>query len=294
MDKIGKPLNILLVEDSKFDRDFFKISFQSSKIETDITECINAEGALKRLALDHSCFDVVVVDHTLPGMTGLRLAEKIMAKGYNLPVLLVTGTGSEELAVEAMKAGVDDYIIKGSEVHKKIFPQLVERAVRKFTNRLELEKAQKALRESEEKFRSVTESANDAIISIDDEGRIISWNSGAVNHFGYEGEEILGMPVMVLLPDRYSKAHIKGVEKALRKGGLSFKDHKTFDVFAMRKDGKEVSVEISLSSWKAGDRIYFSAIIRDITARVSAESRLRKLNNAIEQSPDPRIKQWKW
>lgn len=286
MDKIGKPLNILLVEDNKFDRDFFKISFESSTLESNITECINAEDALRQLALDQSAFDVVVVDHTLPGMTGLRLAEKILAEGYNLPILLITGTGSEEVAVEAMQVGVDDYIIKGSEVHRKILPQLVERAVKKFTNRLELEKTQKSLKESEEKFRSVTESANDAIISIDDDGNIISWNIGAVNHFGYKAEEIIGESVMLLVPERYSMAHLKGVKKTLKKGGLTFKDHKTFDVFAMCKDGKELSVEISLSSWAIGRRIYFSAIIRDVTARVSAESRLKKLNNAIEQSPE--------
>lgn len=275
MDKIGKTLNILLVEDSKFDRDFFKISFESSKIESNITECINAEDALKGLALNPSGFDVVVVDHTLPGITGLRLAEKIMAEGYNLPIILVTGTGSEEVAVEAMQVGVDDYIIKGSEVHKKILPQLVERAVKKFTNRLELEKTQKALKESEEKFRSVTESANDAIISIDGEGKIISWNSGAANHFGYKMKEIIGKSVMVLVPERYSKGHLKGVKKALKKGGLT-----------LRKDGKELSVEVSLSSWTIGGRIYFSAIIRDVTARVNTESRLKKLSNAIEQSPE--------
>lgn len=157
----------------------------------------------------------------------------------------------------------------------------------------ELKRAEKLLKESEERFRSVTESAVDAIVTSDSDGNIISWNKSAQNIFGYAEEEILGKPLALLMPERYRDAHRGGMER-LALTGESHLIGKTVELNGLRKDGGEFPVELSIATWKRGEKAFFGGIMRDITERRKAEEllreseeRLRKLNKAfLSLSPD--------
>ncbi|MBU3966481.1 MAG: PAS domain-containing sensor histidine kinase, partial [Euryarchaeota archaeon] len=122
------------------------------------------------------------------------------------------------------------------------------------------------LRESEERFRSVAQSANDAIISSDGHGKIVFWNDAAKKIFGYESSEVLGKQITILMREKYREDHNKVMER-IRTTGESHIIGKTVELHALRKDGSEFPMEISLSSWKTGEKIFFSAIMRDITER---------------------------
>lgn len=139
-------------------------------------------------------------------------------------------------------------------------------AVVTFKDITERKQAEKALRESEMRFRSVTQSANDAIISADESGRIILWNRGAEAVFGYGEEEALGMPLTLLLSERY-----RGVHKTAMIG-------KTVELEGLRKDGGEFPLELSLATWTAQDGLFYTGIIRDITERKQAEVKLKQAN----------------
>ncbi len=131
---------------------------------------------------------------------------------------------------------------------------------------------ERKLLEAETKFRSVTLSAHDAIISANGCGRIISWNNGAKNIFGYDEEEVLGKYIDILMPQRYKEAHTKAFEiVSLRANTINV----TVERDCVRKDGSEFPSENSISSWKVEDEVFFTAIIRDITERKRIE-RLRK------------------
>jgi len=137
-------------------------------------------------------------------------------------------------------------------------------------------RAEEALRESEERFRSIAESTSDAIVAADSQGKIISWNSGAKNIFGYEEGEILGKPVHVLLPEHLRDAEKKGMEEFLKTGVSPFIGSVSESI-CRKKDGSEFLAGISRFSWKISDQSFIGSIIRDITERKQKEEESRTI-----------------
>ncbi len=130
-------------------------------------------------------------------------------------------------------------------------------------------------RESEERFRSVVQSANDAIITADSDGNIIAWNKGAEKIFGYSEKEMLAKPLTTIMPERFHKAHLEGI-KRISTGGETRVIGKTVELVGLRKDGSEFPIELSLSTWKTGGSAFFSGILHDVTDRKHAEEEVKK------------------
>jgi PAS domain S-box-containing protein len=150
----------------------------------------------------------------------------------------------------------------------------------------ELSRAYKALRASEQRFRSVAESANDAIISADGEGNIVSWNKGAQALFGYQEAEALGKPLTLVIPERFRSAHEAGI-KRMTTTGESRVIGNTVELWGLRSDGSEFPLELSLASWTTvGDHRFFSGIIRDITGRKHTEAVLREQSALVQLLQD--------
>ena len=133
--------------------------------------------------------------------------------------------------------------------------------------------AEEALRETEERFRSVVESATDAIVLADHRGNIISWNKAAQRLFGYTAEEVAGKPLTILMPARYREAHQRGVERVRSNGG-SRVIGKTLELHGLKKDGTEFPLELSLGTWKTKEGTFYSGIIRDTTERKQLQDKL--------------------
>jgi PAS domain S-box-containing protein len=136
-------------------------------------------------------------------------------------------------------------------------------------------RAEQALRDSERRFRSVTQSAVDGIIAADGHGRIIAWNPGAEAIFGYREDEVLGQPLTLLMPARYREAHRQGLER-LRLTGRPHLIGQTVELYGLHKDGREFPVELSLAAWESDAGRCYSGIVRDITRRKQAEAALRQ------------------
>ena len=132
-----------------------------------------------------------------------------------------------------------------------------------------------ALQESENIFRSITESATDAIVSVDREDNIVMWNQTAEKMFGYSAEEAIGNKLTIIMPEQHRRAHRKGISRYVVTGKSKVVG-KNYEVTALNKDGTEFPVELSLSSWERRDDIFFTAIIRDITRRRKLEQKLRE------------------
>jgi PAS domain S-box-containing protein len=149
--------------------------------------------------------------------------------------------------------------------------------------------SEEALRESEEQFSSLTQAAPEAILLVDDNGCILSWNRGAQNIFGYCAEEAIGKPVSFLIPHQYRETHDRGFAQ-FNTTGESCIMGKIFEFWCLRKDGTQFPTEISLSTSEARQRTFYCAIIREITARKLMEQKLIEtteyLNNIIESSLD--------
>jgi len=140
----------------------------------------------------------------------------------------------------------------------------------------ERKKAEEALKESEDKFKTISSSARDAIIMIDNEGKISYWNYAAEKLFGYTSKEILGKNLhKVIAPQRYIKAYARGFKK-FQVTGNGDAVGKTLELNALKKDGTEFPVELSMSSVKIKGKWNAIGIIRDITERKKAEEEIKK------------------
>ncbi|HET8979001.1 MAG TPA: EAL domain-containing protein [Solirubrobacteraceae bacterium] len=142
-----------------------------------------------------------------------------------------------------------------------------------------------ALRDSETRFRSVAESATDAIVAADQRGVMISWNRGAERIFGYTEPEVVGKPLSMLMPQRFRELHDAGIQRVVDGGvAASRLIGSTVEVVGLRKDGREFPLELSLATWDSPKGRFFSGIIRDISERKKNEDKIRAL---LETAPDP-------
>jgi PAS domain S-box-containing protein len=146
-------------------------------------------------------------------------------------------------------------------------------------------RAEERLRESEARYRIMAESANDAIVSVDSEGRIISWNGAARDMFLFTEDEALGQPLTMIVPERYRQAHQQGWER-YRCTGIQHVIGRAVELHGLRKDGSEFPLELSLSSWRTERGELFSGIIRDITERKRNEEALRALSGSLKKSDE--------
>mgnify|MGYP001560345354 CR=1 FL=1 len=136
----------------------------------------------------------------------------------------------------------------------------------------ERKQAEKSLRESEQKFRSVIQSSPDAIVQADCSGTIMAWNTAAQKIFWYREEEVLGQPLTILMPERYREAHQKGIER-MSSNGESRVIGSTVELHGLRKDGTEFPLELSLGAWQTAEGTQYAGIIRDITEHKQWERR---------------------
>ena len=159
------------------------------------------------------------------------------------------------------------------EALKNISNEMIESVDREITQR---KKTEKELHESEEKFRTISAAAKDAIIMIDDEGNISFWNQGAERIFGYSAQEIAGKEIhRVIVPSQYRSVSQEGFSK-FKLTGQGPVLGKTVEMTALRKDGTEFPVSLSVSAVKILDNWHAIGIVRDITERKKAEQVIRE------------------
>lgn len=148
--------------------------------------------------------------------------------------------------------------------------------------------AEEALRISQARFAGILEIAKDAIISVDEQQRIILFNQGAEKIFGYSSGELFGKPLDRLLPQRFISAHQKHLRHfgAIKEKAREMGEKR--EVWGLRKDGKEFPAEASISKLEIGKEVIFTVILRDITERKLAQEALQQLNSELEARVEQR------
>lgn len=270
MAEASEPLHVIIVEDSE--DDVALILRQLRRGGYDPTH-IRVETASQLIAgLEEGIWDIVISDYSLPQFSGLAAIEICAKRGFDIPFILVSGTVGEEEAVQAMKAGAHDYLMKGN------LPRLAP-AVRR-----ELREAQ-ARRErlrAEARLASILDTAADAIIGVDESRNIVFFNQGAEDIFGYETREILGESLELLLPTSTGETW-PGEQFSVSSASAVASQGQT-EVIGRRNDGSEFPAEASVSEFSQDDGDYFTVILRDITSRKEAEVALQEANRrAIRQ-----------
>ena len=235
--------------------------------------------AVRRSASGERCLDavttarpnVVLVDIHLPDADPFELLDRLKQSPYgrDVPLIFMTTRDDANARVKGLESG-DDLIVKPFDAR-----EVLARIERQVT----VSKVRAALRESEAKFRSVMESAIDAIISGDAQGRIRSWNSAATALFGFTEAEAVGRPIELIIPERFRASHEEGIRR-VSSGGESHVIGKTVELAAIRKDGSEFPVELSLATWFLDGQRYYTGIIRDISERKQAEQKFRSVTES--------------
>ena len=136
--------------------------------------------------------------------------------------------------------------------------------------------AERAVRESEEQFRTLMQSATDAIILAGSDGNMIACNLAACDMFGRTSEQMIGQPLTLLMPERYRRAP----EAGIRRGGSGAPEHligRTAELHGLKRDGAKFPLELSRATWQTERGRLYCGIIRDITERKRAEEEIRLL-----------------
>ena len=275
-----QPIRVLLIEDTESDYLLTRrllSSFENQVVELEWVSTWQAGiEAIRRAA-----HDLCLLDYRIGDGDGLELLKESRKTSHNAPVILLTGIADYQLDVEAMQLGAADFLVKD-----QITPALLERSIRyaiaEARNVEELRRHQDELRASELRFRSVVQSAADAIILTDEQAKIIFWNKGAETIFGYREDEITGLQFESLMPEGYREEYGAGLER-FRVTGRSQLVGKTIELEGLRNDGSIVPIELSLASWSSNGGTFFTAIIRDITERKRSDE-LRQAKEAAEQA----------
>jgi PAS domain S-box-containing protein len=213
--------------------------------------------------------DLALLDAELPGGEPLALARR-WAEDAHLPVILLSGSRDVELKVRGFEMGAIDVVPQPVEGR-----ELVARVKRHLT----VARVRHALQVSEARFRSVTESAIDAIISADAEGRIRAWNRAAEAILGWSAEEAYGQPLEIIIPERFHEPHRAGIAR-INRGEPAQVIGRTVELFACHRDGHELPIELSLATWTLGGDRFFTGILRDISERREAEMRFRAVTDS--------------
>ncbi|HEY8562053.1 MAG TPA: EAL domain-containing protein [Pyrinomonadaceae bacterium] len=259
-----QPVKVLLIDDDEEDYILTRYIFDEFKNHQFTLEWLdNFDRGLGAFREDRH--DIYLVDYRLGERTGLELLRAAIQAGCTAPIILLTGQGDQEIDFQAMQAGAADYLVKS-----ELTAPLLERAIR---YSLKHARALEELQNSEAKFRSVIESASDAILLANQEGKITLWNKAAEQTFGYTEGEIVGSPYTLIMGAKYAqKAHSAGLQYTLE-NVMPF-DGNIIESMGRRKDGSEFPLELSGSVWRTSEGVYYTGILRDITARRAAEKRL--------------------
>jgi adenylate cyclase len=138
------------------------------------------------------------------------------------------------------------------------------------------------LADAQERFQAILRSATDAIVCADAQGNIMLWNPAAERLLGHAEAEIIGKPLTLIIPARFREAHEAGLAR-VSAGGAPRIIGGTVEVAARTADGREVPVELSLSTWISAGGRFYAGIIRDITDRKRAEEELRFANQELAE-----------
>ena len=161
-----------------------------------------------------------------------------------------------------------------------------------FHNISDRKHADAVLRESEERYRILAETASDAIIRIDANSTIEYTNTAVESIFGYTAEELIGQPLTMLMPEELRQRHLAGFAHYLKTGKKNLNWH-SIEVPAQHKDGHHFPLEISFGEYHHGSRRFFIGIARDITGRKRAEDKLRESEEQLRALADS-IPQLAW
>ena len=264
---MGKEIRILILEDVPADALLMEHELRKAGM-TFTTQCVDTRKDFIK-GIQEFKPDLILADHTLPSFDGLSALAIAREQCPELPFIFVTGSLNEETAVECMKSGATDYILKDHLI--RIGPA-VKGAWEKIQAREEKERAEDVLRVSDIRYRRLFESTKDGIFLLDGEtGEITDVNPYMVEKFGYHYDEILGKRLCDVSPFKETEK-TEAFFRELQKQGYLHYDNLLLKI----KGKRPVNVELVCNAYDVDGKKLIQCNLRDITRRKQAEEALEK------------------
>jgi two-component system, cell cycle sensor histidine kinase and response regulator CckA len=272
-------LHLLILEDDPTDAELTIATLEQAGY-TCRWERVASESAFRTLMVAQAqlSYDVVLVDYNLPSFDGLHALRLLRARDLELPCIMVSGVLGEEIAIESLKAGATDYVLKD---HLDRLPAVLTRALRERDESRQRRRAEEALRHAEARYRDVFENANDIIYTLDIAGVFTSVNAAGERLFGYTRDELLRMNIRSFLtPESDALAQTYLAKKLAGPAETT-----TYEVEIIRPDGGRLPLEVSTRLlYRDGQPYEVQGIARDISERRRAEAERRRLEDQLLQA----------
>lgn len=268
---MNKELRVLVIEDSEKDalllmRELEGVGYEPAYWQVD-------SAVAMKSALEEQPWDVVVCDHSLPGFSSAEALDILRKKSADTPFIVISETNGEDAAVNMLKAGANDYVMKDKRA--RLVPS-IEREVRDAADR----RARRQAEDAAAYLAAIVESSEDAIIGTSLDGTILSWNFGAQRMYGHTAAEVRGRPISMLTPSSEPE-EFADIYEQIERGEYMAR----YQTVRLRKDGSAMDVSSTLSPIKnaAGKVVGVSAIEHDISAaKREDEQRLRLIQELTD------------
>ena len=258
-------LRILIVDDNPDDRRLAARALAAEFGGIELTEAIDAESLTKALELGN--FDAVITDYRLRWTTGLDVLREVKERNPAVPVVMFTGTGTENVAVAAMKSGLDDYVVKTPR-HFARLPMAIKTSLERQRGIV----AEVELGEAEARFRALIENATDIVAVVAEDGTITYASPSAQPALGWDADEMVGRS----LSDLVSEEEVGHLREGIR--ALVEAPDEAMDVsYQVRhKDGSWRQLEGTARSLLDNPSVRGIIVnARDVTERNRLEEQLR-------------------
>jgi len=256
----GDEIQILHVDD---DGDFADVSAAFLERVDDRfavhveTSTVTATDYLRRTDVD-----CVISDHDMPEATGIEFLERVRDRSPRLPFLLYTGKGSEEIASEAISAGVTDYIQKDSgSDHYTLLANRVSNAVERARSRRAAERTRVQL-------EAIVENIAEAVVVIDATNTVRFANQAVETVFGYPPSDLIGGSLATLMPPELVSDHEGALDRYLRTGERTM-SWDAVELTGQHRDGRRLPISVSFSEFEYAGEPRFIGVI---TERAGGES----------------------
>jgi PAS domain S-box-containing protein len=213
--------------------------------------------------------DVILMDIQMPECSGFELAQVIRhdREFVHTPIMFLSGADIEDGWIKFAQSGGDDFLRKGISPNELVI-SVISRAKRA----RDLNSTNLRLKESEALYRAVTRTAPEAIITADDEKRIIHWNDGAENLFGYDASETFGKSLSFIISEKHQD--------------MTAKSSELVEISVPQKDGEDILCDVSLTNWDIAEKQYSTLIFRDISVRKEQEVALKESSDRLASAID--------
>jgi hypothetical protein len=265
---VSRPLRILHLEDSVADAALVLAILEQEGLAVEALRVDSRDAFVQ--ALRGCALDVILSDNTLPAFDGLTALALAHEHCPDVPFIFVSGTLGEEVAIESLKRGAADYILKERPAR---LVAAITRAVEGSKARAERRRIEEALREAQERLRGIYESSKDAIGYVALDGRLQDVNGAFVRLTGRSREELLGTPYPELAAPDHRSVTADTWARVLQTGNPA--EH---DMDLLHRDGARVPISLTIFAVmdQDGRPVGMAMICKDMTERKQLEAQLRQ------------------